>query len=203
MRLWLCLLLVLTSLLSLGAAPATPESQPPFRLPFAIPSGPDTWMLSGVYGNTTSVYFQRYTSYDRGQGIHFGVDFNAPCGTPIVAIGDGVVHAVDGPYGSAPHNLVIDHPNGYSSLYGHLLEAPALKRGQKVKAGDVVALSGDWFGTCRSAPHLHLEVRDLSHTRAYNPIPLIDADWDSLLLYGLGGHMFERDLDAPGSVAAD
>jgi murein DD-endopeptidase MepM/ murein hydrolase activator NlpD len=92
---------------------------------------------------------------------------------------------------------VIDHPNGYSSLYGHLYEAPNLKPGQPVKAGEVIALSGDSYGTCRSAPHLHLEIRDLTHLKAYNPVPLIAADWDALLMFGAGGSSFEKDLDAP------
>jgi len=194
MRFFLPVILLLMALLTAGA---TPAQKPPFVLPFAMPAGPSTWLVGQMYGNTTSAYFQRASLYRLGQGIHFGIDLNAPCGTPIVAIGDGVVVAVDGPYGSAPHNLLIDHPNGYSSLYGHLLEAPKLKPGQKVKAGEQVALSGDMYGTCRSAPHLHLEVRDLTHLRAYNPVPLIDADWDALLLYGGGGSSFERDLDAP------
>lgn len=193
MRLWIAGITIAFALLTTAAAPAAP----PFQLPFASPAGPDTWLLTGAYGNTTSAYFQRSTTYRLGQGIHFGLDFTARCGTPIVAIGDGVVLAVDGPYGALPHNLVIDHANGYSSLYGHLLEAPKLEPGQKVKAGDVVALSGDSYGTCRSAPHLHLEIRDLTHLRAYNPVPLIAADWDALLLFGTNAESFEYNLDAP------
>ncbi len=185
-------------LLALLALPAAAQrAAPPFRLPFAAPPGPNTWLLIQMYGNTTGAYFARDTMYGAGQGLHFGIDFSAPCGTPVVAIGDGVVEAVDGPFGSAPHNLMIRHANNLSSFYGHLLEAPKLKPGQAVKAGDVVALSGDPYGTCRSAPHLHLEIRDHSHLTTYNPVPLIAADWDSLLLFGTEGASFERNLDAP------
>ncbi|HYN89088.1 MAG TPA: M23 family metallopeptidase, partial [Ardenticatenaceae bacterium] len=92
----------------------------PFILPFAQPPGPNTWLLGQPYGNTTGAYRQRFTTYNAGQGIHFGVDLTAPCGTEIVAIGDGVVFAVDNlNFGSAPHNLMIDHPDlGYASFYG-------------------------------------------------------------------------------------
>ena len=53
------------------------------------------------------------------------------CGTPVVAVADGVVALVDArAYGSAPHNLIIDHPQlKYSTLYGHLLERPKLAPG--------------------------------------------------------------------------
>ena len=73
------------------------------------------------------------------------MDFSARCGTELVAIGDGVVFASDNlSFGSGPHNLLIDHPDlGYASLYGHLLEDPALAPGTEVKAGQVVALTGD------------------------------------------------------------
>ena len=91
---------------------------------------------------------------------------------------------------------VIMHPNGYASLYGHLLQRPDLQVGQQVKKGEPIALTGDPDLTCTSRPHLHLEIRDASYGYAYNPIPLIEADWDSLALFGPSGG-FERNLDNP------
>ncbi len=177
--------------------PAEPPDPPPFILPLPAPPGPGTWLLAQPYGNTVGAYINRNLFYQAGQGLHFGLDFSAPCGTEIVAIGDGIVSEVDGRHGAPPHNLMIDHPNGYSSFYGHLLEKPALFPGQAVKQGQVVALSGDSFSTCRSAPHLHLEIRNNYHHTTYNPIPLIQADWDSLALVGSFSRGFERDLDNP------
>ncbi|MEW5959906.1 MAG: M23 family metallopeptidase [Chloroflexota bacterium] len=177
--------------------PAEPPTPPPFILPFAAPPGPDTWLLGQPYGNTTGAYVQRNIFYQAGQGLHFGLDLAAPCGTEIIAIGDGLVSEVDSRHGSPPHNLTIDHPNGYSSFYGHLLETPNLTPGRPVKQGEVIALSGDSFGTCRSAPHLHLEIRNNFHNFAYNPVPLIQADWDSLALIGGFNRGFERDLINP------
>lgn len=177
--------------------PAEPPDPPPFGLPFAAPPGPDTWLLGQPYGNTVGAYVNRTIFYQAGQGLHFGLDFSAPCGTEVVAIGDGIISEVDSRHGSPPHNLMIDHPNGYSSFYGHLLETPQLTPGQPVKQGQVVALSGDSFGTCHSAPHLHLEIRNNYHNHAYNPVLLIRADWDSLALIGGFNRGFERDLDNP------
>jgi murein DD-endopeptidase MepM/ murein hydrolase activator NlpD len=172
----------------------------PFILPFAEPPGPDTWLLGQTYGNTVGAYFNRNTTYRYSQGIHFGIDLSAPCGTEIVAIADGVVGLVDAKaYGSLPHNLIIDHPQlGYASLYGHLLERPNLQPGQVVTAGQVIARSGDPDETCTGRPHLHLEIRDYpGRAWKYNPIPLIDADWDNLALAGSFRSGFERDLADP------
>jgi len=100
-------------------------------------------------------------------------------------------------HGSLPHNLLMKLDAGYTVLYGHLLERPKLAVGQRVTKSQVIALSGDSFGTCHSAPHLHLEIRDLSYTVAYNPVELIEADWDSLALIGSFQRGFERDLNDP------
>jgi len=176
----------------------SPTNKRPFSLPFADPPGLDTWLLAQPYGNTSGAYSQRRTTYGASGGIHFGVDLSAPCGTEVAAIADGVVFAIDGPFGSPPHNLMIDHPElGYASMYGHLLEAPNLVPGQPVKRGEVIALSGDSFETCDRRPHLHLEIRDLNHVRKYNPLRLINADWDNLALLGPFNRSFQRDLTDP------
>lgn len=177
----------------------SPSLERPFILPFAGEAGPSTWLLAQPYGNTVGAFRQRHTTYAGSGGIHFGVDLTAPCGTPVIAMADGVVFAVDAlRFGSAPHNLMIDHPDlGYATFYGHLLEKPSLKPGQFVKAGDVVALSGDPAGTCFGRPHLHFEIRDLAHVRKYNPATLVQADWDNLALVGAFSQAFQYDLNEP------
>jgi murein DD-endopeptidase MepM/ murein hydrolase activator NlpD len=191
-------LLVVVLLAPAGQGAAMPVEKP-FGLPFDTPPGPGTWLLVQAYGNTTTAYRWRVSQYGAGQGLHFGLDFAARCGTPVVAIGDGTVDEVDeASHGAGPHNLTIDHPNGYASFYGHLYERPRLARGDAVQRGQVVGLTGDPDLTCESRPHLHLEVRDApGHFRAYNPVPLIDADWNALALGATGGLGFERDLDNP------
>ena len=179
---------------------AQPALQKPFRLPFEEPPGPDTWLLGQTYGNTTGAYRQRKTTYGASQGIHFGIDLSAPCGTELLAMADGVIYASDAlSFGSAPHNLLIDHPElGYTVLYGHLLERSQLQPGQQVKAGQVVALTGDPADTCYGRPHVHIEVRDVrNRARKFNPVLLIQADWDNLALIGPFSRTFQRDLDDP------
>ncbi len=190
-----CALLVILIALPLASrASAAPK---PFGLPFAEPSGPGTWYISQPYGNSVYAWQERDSLYASGQGMHMGLDLAAPCGSPVRAIGDGVVRSVDGPGGAPPHNLMIDHSNGFVSFYGHLRDRPQLEVGQYVARGEVVAHSGDMYGSCVQSPHLHLEIRDETTARFYNPVGLIEADWDSLLLFGAGPLAYERDLGAP------
>jgi murein DD-endopeptidase MepM/ murein hydrolase activator NlpD len=180
----------------LVAAVPGSAAAPPFGSPFATPSGPDNWYVGQWYGNTIWAHDNPYPT---GQGLHFGIDFNTLCGTPVLAIGDGIVFAVDGPYGSAPHNLVIEHPNGLLSLYGHLLERPSIAEGTPVRAGDPVALSGDPAGRCDLDPHLHLEIRRPGMRETVNPVPLMNLDWRRATA-GIrrNGTAFARDPDQPG-----
>jgi murein DD-endopeptidase MepM/ murein hydrolase activator NlpD len=179
-----------------GVDPPPGQTTPaPFGPPFAGPPGPGAWFVAQWYGNT--VWAHR-NPYPAGQGLHFGVDFNAPCGTPVVAIGDGVVFAVDGPYGAAPHSVVIAHPDGLYSLYGHLLERAPLTPGQPVRRGDPLARSGEPASRCDADPHLHLEIRRAEMRETVNPVPLIALDWQRATLGIRRTELaFERDLDAP------
>ncbi len=90
--------------------------------------------------------------------FHYGMDFTAPVGTPIYATGDGKVTTVKGSKRSRSGfglEIIIDHGYGYETLYGHL-NAFNVKRGQKVKRGDVIGFVGNTGGS--TAPHLHYEV---------------------------------------------
>jgi murein DD-endopeptidase MepM/ murein hydrolase activator NlpD len=90
--------------------------------------------------------------------MHFGMDFTAPTGTPVYATGDGKIIEVKGSKRSRSGfgmEVIIDHGYGYKTLYGHLNEFN-VKRGQKVKRGDIIAFVGNTGGS--TAPHLHYEV---------------------------------------------
>jgi murein DD-endopeptidase MepM/ murein hydrolase activator NlpD len=87
---------------------------------------------------------------------HKGTDYAANAGTPVRAIGDGVVvHAGwSGGYGNL---LAIRHRNGYVTRYGHLKGfARGVRTGQRVTIGQTVA----YVGTTglSTGPHLHFEV---------------------------------------------
>lgn len=202
-RLWIIVLLIALPLIASPAAaqddgPANVDG-PPFALPFTDPPGLATWLYQQHYGNTTQAFNFGDVWYEFGQGLHFGVDFQAPCGTPMHAIADGVVAVADATgFGAGPHNLVLDHPGtGYSSLYGHLFEQSTLVKGQQVRRGDVIGFSGDPDGSCESRPHLHLEIRSANYQIAYNPLPFFDVDWHMLTSLGLYNNNFQQDLATP------
>src|SRR5260221_3122857 len=114
---WLLLLRVIMGL-AFGA-PTTVSARVndrPFSLPFSTPPSPSTWLLGQQYGNTLGAYNFGPYWYGGGQGLHFGVDFAAPCGTDVVAIADGTVEYIDNfEFGLLPHNLVIVHSDlGYT-----------------------------------------------------------------------------------------
>jgi len=84
---------------------------------------------------------------------HDGVDFDTPSGTNIVAVDDGeVVLAGAGAYGIT---VALDHSWG-RSYYGHLSKSK-VKLGQKVKRGELIALSGNTG--LSTGPHLHFGVK--------------------------------------------
>lgn len=95
---------------------------------------------------------------------HNGVDFAMPRGTPVFAIGDGVVtRTKNHPY--AGKYVEIQHGSHYLTRYLHL-DRILVRRGQTVKRGDRVALSGN---TGRSTgPHLHYELH--VRGRPVNPL---------------------------------
>lgn len=97
--------------------------------------------------------------------MHYGMDFTAKTGTPIYATGDGIVkHAGRKANGFGKH-VVINHGYGYETLYAHMSKV-AVKKGQKVKRGQVIGYVGN---TGLSAgPHCHYEVH--FNGKKVNPI---------------------------------
>ncbi len=185
---------------AVGFIPAESVQPPPnpvFGLPFAGEPSLDGWSVKEWYGNTTFAYRMRQEFYRSGQGLHFGIDLTAHCGTPVLAIGEGVVREVDGPRRAWPHHLIVEHTGGVYSLYGHLHERSALRVGDRVGRGDQVGVSGDSAtAQCEGSPHLHLEIRTNHLRSATNPVPWIEADWPAAPL-GWTGAAFQVDLENP------
>jgi murein DD-endopeptidase MepM/ murein hydrolase activator NlpD len=112
----------------------------------------------------------RYGGVFFENNVHTGVDITAPEGTPALAAGSGKVtwagyglysldpKDMDDPYGLA---VAIKHDFGYQgqtlfTVYGHLSRVD-VTRGQKVKTGDIIGLTGETGFT--TGPHLHFELR--------------------------------------------
>ena len=115
--------------------------------------GPLIWPLPG------HSYISSYYNEDRNiagvQDVHTGIDIPASTGTPIVAANSGVVKYVRYNTTGYGYHLLIDHGDGYYTLYAHTSKI-LVSAGQTVTKGQTIALVG---ATGRvTGPHLHFEV---------------------------------------------
>lgn len=106
-------------------------------------------LLTAGYGMLMHPFYRTLQS-------HQGVDYTIPEGESIFATADGIVKDVLGTTSTSGITVVIDHGNGYTTSYSHLQKAK-VKRRQKVRRGDIIALSGN--SGLSLSPHLHYEVR--------------------------------------------
>lgn len=113
-----------------------------------------------------SGYGWRTDPFTKVKKFHYGMDFSAPRGTPVYATGDGKVIRADNRSTGYGNHIRIDHGYGYTTLYGHLYKYN-VRRGQRVKRGDVIGFVGS---TGRSqGTHLHYEVfKDDQHINPIN-----------------------------------
>ncbi len=112
---------------------------------------PDTWPTMGYL---TDGFGDRLHPLTGKRTFHKGVDIAARQGNQVHAAADGVVvltesRKVEG------NLIIIDHQNGYTTHYAKL-SAFNVKKGDKVKKGDVIGLVGNTGVS--TAPHLHWEV---------------------------------------------
>ena len=84
-----------------------------------------------------------------------GIGITAPVGTPVHAVEAGKVRLV-GQFGTYGLTIVLEHGNGYYSVYSHL-ESATVKLGAEVKKGDAIATVGG--ENSDYGPHLHFEIR--------------------------------------------
>jgi murein DD-endopeptidase MepM/ murein hydrolase activator NlpD len=102
---------------------------------------------------------------------HNGQDFDVPYGTQVYATGDGTVIESGWNSGGFGNWIVLDHGYGLQTVYGHLSDIRVAK-GQNVKRGDVIAVSGS--SGLSSGPHLHYQVEQFGSHK--NPINFFNND---------------------------
>ncbi|RMG59372.1 MAG: M23 family metallopeptidase, partial [Deltaproteobacteria bacterium] len=117
-----------------------------------LESMPTLWPVRGVI---SSGFGTRISPFTRRAVFHRGLDIQAPMGAEVRAAGAGKVvrSSFDPSFGNV---VVIDHGNGYRSLYAHMSEI-LVRLGDYVQRGQVIGRVGT---TGRSTgPHLHFEIR--------------------------------------------
>jgi len=102
--------------------------------------------------------------------FHKGIDIPVWYGTQIMATQDGVVTA-SGWQSGYGWTIEIQHDMGFTTVYGHCSQL-LVSKGDEVKAGDVIALSGSSGRS--TGPHVHYEIR-LNGT-AVDPLKYLDVD---------------------------
>ncbi len=126
----------------------------------ALAGAPSLWP---VIGPITSSFGERQDPFNGEGAFHAGVDISASFGDPVRATADGVVQVASMATGYG-REIILNHPNGIETLYGHL-SGFAVTAGQEVREGQVIGYVGMSGRT--TGPHLHYEVR--IHNTPVNP----------------------------------
>jgi len=107
----------------------------------------------------------------RRRRMHYGIDLKVQVGDTIYAAFDGKVRVKQYERRGYGYYLVLRHPNGLETVYGHLSKF-LVEEGTVIRSGEPIALGGN---TGRSTgSHLHFEVRYMG--RPMNPVEIIDFD---------------------------
>lgn len=136
---------------SLPVAPALFAAGPDSGAVYEIGSSPPRHWPLDERGYVT----QGQAVADTTQNEHPGIDIAVPVGSVVRASGGGIVLQT-GEHEQYGRFVLLEHPDGYQSTYGHLSRIIAVQ-GAQVNAGEVIARSGNTGRS--SAPHLHFEIR--------------------------------------------
>ena len=149
----------------LTGAVAGSASKVPAR-PAVKPAKPAARWVRPSAGGESSCFCMRWGV------MHEGIDLAGPLGSPIVAVGDGVVVEA-GPAAGYGMWVAIRHANGDYTIYGHMYRY-YVRVGQHVRAGQRIA---DIGANGRSTgPHLHFGVTRGSATGPFiDPVPWLKA----------------------------
>jgi penicillin-binding protein A len=115
--------------------------------------------MEGVEGTGTFIWPSQYQALSGGDFKvgHPGLDLSAPSGSPVYAADTGVVIFAGWTGGVGYGNAVlIDHGNGFRTLYAHLSQV-SIHCGARVEQGKLIGLSGNTGNS--TGAHLHFEVR--------------------------------------------
>ncbi len=123
-----------------------------------------TGLIMPVVGRITSNYGARRHPVLGYTRMHAGVDFGAPYGAPIYAVGDANV-TYSGRHGGHGNYVKLDHGGGYATGYAHMSRI-AVYSGTSVRAGQIIGYVGSTG--LSTGPHLHYEL--YQNGRSVNPM---------------------------------
>ena len=124
--------------------------------------------IPGYDGASAGSYYRRPVYCVITQGLHGknGVDLGCPIGTPVAAAAEGtIIAARSGWNGGYGNMVIISHPNGTQTVYGHLSKIN-VSNGENVNDGQIIGYTGNSGQS--TGPHLHFETRGVQNCVAYN-----------------------------------
>jgi murein DD-endopeptidase MepM/ murein hydrolase activator NlpD len=187
----LALVVSLAAVAAIGSATA---SAPAASAAEAGDVAPDDFVLTRfLHEDDIDGFSDTWGAARSGGRRHQGTDVMAPKGTPVVAVADGFVEAMEDGRRSG-YYVRLRHADNWVTWYIHLNNdtpgtddgsggpeaafAPGLEVGDFVAAGDVIGYTGDSGNAESRAAHTHFE---LQHNDRYlNPYPYLQAAWDRL-----------------------
>ena len=165
-----------------------------FREPSGQPAyyAPDGKSLKKVFLRSPLKFRAPITSHFSGHRFHpilkryrphLGVDYGAPTGTPVQALGAGTV-TFAGAKGDAGRMVHLRHAGGYETLYCHLSRI-MVRVGQRVRQGEIVGLVG--ATGLATGPHLDFRFRQHGNYRNFEKLrlppaqPVAKSDWQEFV----------------------
>jgi len=120
--------------------------------------------FSRISSHFTNSRYHPILKYSRP---HHGVDYAAPAGTPVYAIGQGVITRKGYQGGGAGNFLYIKHNSTYTTAYMHLQKfAPGIREGSKVSQGELIG----YVGSTGLSTGAHLDFRFFKGGQPVNPL---------------------------------
>ncbi len=141
--------------LAVDQAPAKAVATPKRVLPATVAIATPTRLRTGFLWPVEGSLIRRFGRGDSGVR-NDGIKIAAPLDTPIRAAADGVVAYVGDGVASLGGLVIVKHGDGWTSVYGHASKL-MVQRGQAVKRGQTIALSGD--SGFADQPEVHFELR--------------------------------------------
>lgn len=130
------------------------------------------WPTDSGY-RITSRYGWRTDPVFGGRSFHYGIDISGlGYGANIYASNNGTVHNIDYSPTGFGNYVVINHNNGYYTLYAHMQKvAPKLKKGDTVSRGQIIGFIGSTGKS--TGPHVHFEVHKGVYGNRINPYTVV------------------------------
>ncbi len=154
---YLFLLPVLAFLISaFGIHENTPVFVRELSVQNSIPGNEITFTVPLATAKISSGYGYRIHPVKKVKMMHSGVDLVAKTGTPVLSACDGVVRLTEFSPETYGNYIIIDHANGFSTLYAQLSKVN-VKAGEEIKQGEIIGEAG--ASGLSTGPHLHFEMK--------------------------------------------